>query len=1289
MPEEISLFPFLFYWIAILQLHVFIKNSSTMASNNRAELQQRLSVPIGHSKADRDDGIAFLLVQLAKDIAIIREASNSTVQALIGLKGIDSITGTKARIKELKQLTTVSFPLIEHGVDQILSLTKNKTLTQDAERKLSVQEKRLNRQEEQRKIGMAFMNNTTSKRIAKPNQKKLTTQKLNEMLNRRKLAATSKGSTIITPQKKKRGSSRNANNVSGSIIKLKNKEMHLPPPTFDKVLYTLKELILHLEPYIGQGLKSAVTQLNIEGRCHVSGSTFIRHMKKYSEHRILPKDDYFGDCNGRPACLDTGSICRELNAKAHSNLSHVDDGLKVSKEILTLLGKRAAEDNGLCTEIIDHQPSRRTVAAYDHYSTLLDPSISKVPTDSARAKSLQREIQSRSIRTLFCHSVSTLLTSFTVGKWIDKPKEGLPDGALKAHAAIEKALDMHMKPRPSNYIHNSDDTGRFIYEGETLSNSLASKKRKLGKASKVGTAKSFRSVSSLWRKAEETDTIGQGVKCKFKVLAAASGHVAPIVIHFYGLPAEDLQVPFIEFKVKGLSIGGEVKANCEDIGYVIMSNRNASDSEQDVTLTEQVMKWYHDTIVMPFIRTCKKNGTQTEQAYMMEGEDLDLIHSETAILKMDSEIPYLNYLKRPETIELNTKAKITITKIGGASTETSQALDVGECFRDLTGQMAQLTLKGEASQLKSRFTKMLIECPQFTCKNPARKRAMIDAVAIAPEAYRKAMTRNKVKGSFANSGEISRIGNSKRYITCPNLDEMRKRCKIKWTVEMWDWFCSQLVAGIKEMHMHGMISEEWFDANQFPMDTTVEEVEVPKVFTLKQLHLQRHVIFGHQSMKNYYNDCHATHVRKKRSALQQRYNIAKNLLKRNQEAQTSLKRWVLGLPVNTQIDDQVSFDWNQVEVKHLNKLTVALLQAFVRVRKQVDLVGVEVDLPSTKGSLNKVNDEIVGEGKQSKYLLKWAKECSSDRVIAQDPGDMPEVTIQPVSFPSHLQVIERELIQSPFEVTSDFVAMACANFASLEAKGEDFIDQQKANVHNLNPQVLANVLMARLPRNLSERAGGGYLDHFVWNFVFLNSQLGAAILKLHGCPMNDDAVKWQGPRDTLFSRSFLNNPECLSILDEDIPDQVGAYMYEDQTDLGIIRAGSASAGLRKRHKGHQRASLQKTNNDLWSKFYSAYPGTSADGTLGKFQQLRQITGVRYKPEFKAQVVGMFKWDDKTLKILDDKKLVGDPSLLEKQHRMVCYFFEKLFDLMMGLNHNLSSNAGFETFTGAWNAAQLQ
>ena len=38
--------------------------------------------------------------------------------------------------------------------------------------------------------------------------------------------------------------------------------------------------------------------------------------------------------------------------------------------------------------------------------------------------------------------------------------------------------------------------------------------------------------------------------------------------------------------------------------------------------------------------------------------------------------------------------------------------------------------------------------------------------------------------------------------------------------------------------------------------------------------------------------------------------------------------------------------------------------------------------------------------------------------------------------------------------------------------------------------------------------------------------------------------------------------------------------------------------------------------------------------------------MRRKPEFEAQVVGMFKWNEKTLNILNSKKFVGVPSLLE-------------------------------------------
>lgn len=66
---------------------------------------------------------------------------------------------------------------------------------------------------------------------------------------------------------------------------------------------------------------------------------------------------------------------------------------------------------------------------------------------------------------------------------------------------------------------------------------------------------------------------------------------------------------------------------------------------------------------------------------------------------------------------------------------------------------------------------------------------------------------------------------------------------------------------------------------------------------------------------------------------------------------------------------------------------------------------------------------------------------------------------------------------------------------------------------------------------------------------------------------------------------------------------------------------------------------------------------------------------------------MFAWDERTTDILNNKKVAGASNLNEKKHRMVCYFFEKLFDLMMGLDDNLSSNPGFESFAGNWNRAK--
>jgi hypothetical protein len=272
------------------------------------------------------------------------------------------------------------------------------------------------------------------------------------------------------------------------------------------------------------------------------------------------------------------------------------------------------------------------------------------------------------------------------------------------------------------------------------------------------------------------------------------------------------------------------------------------------------------------------------------------------------------------------------------------------------------------------------------------------------------------------------------------------------------------------------------------------------------------------------------------------------------------------------------------------------------------------------------------------------------------------------------------------------VAKACVNFASLEVKGEEFLEKQKIEYENLNPETFAKVLIKRLSDNLKKREAN--VNHYEWRFIKHNAELGAAILKLHGCPLNDESLERSTSSGSIFSNAYLMSLECLSgrkhsILD-DIDDQVGAYMYQDEQGLGIIRAGSAAVGLRRRHNGHVKASKQANTTELSSQFYSAYPdqGSKKKGTRGgNFQQLRQVTGVRFKKDMIPRVVEMFSWERRVLQRLEEKKLAGAPTLVEKQHRMVCYFFEKLFDVMIDPNVNLSQNAGFESFVGNWNRAQ--
>ena len=113
------------------------------------------------SKADREDHIALLLVQLQKDMVVVTAANMVAIAGLRSLKGINTIIGSKARINDLEETTSGALKQIAVGCEDILMLTKNKKCTHDAERIFTTNETRFSKWDNQKAIGISIINQIT------------------------------------------------------------------------------------------------------------------------------------------------------------------------------------------------------------------------------------------------------------------------------------------------------------------------------------------------------------------------------------------------------------------------------------------------------------------------------------------------------------------------------------------------------------------------------------------------------------------------------------------------------------------------------------------------------------------------------------------------------------------------------------------------------------------------------------------------------------------------------------------------------------------------------------------------------------------------------------------------------------------------------------------------------------------------------------------------------------------------------------------------------------------------
>ena len=134
---------------------------STSELETRAQLMARVSLPTGNTKADREDHIALLLVQMMKDINIVRLANADAITHLKGLEGISTVIGSKACIKDLEEANGKAMNLLEIGCDKILNLTKSKRYTMYIDRKLTALENKHERRTQNKESAMANMRKVT------------------------------------------------------------------------------------------------------------------------------------------------------------------------------------------------------------------------------------------------------------------------------------------------------------------------------------------------------------------------------------------------------------------------------------------------------------------------------------------------------------------------------------------------------------------------------------------------------------------------------------------------------------------------------------------------------------------------------------------------------------------------------------------------------------------------------------------------------------------------------------------------------------------------------------------------------------------------------------------------------------------------------------------------------------------------------------------------------------------------------------------------------------------------
>jgi hypothetical protein len=691
------------------------------------------------------------------------------------------------------------------------------------------------------------------------------------------------------------------------------------------------------------------------------------------------------------------------------------------------------------------------------------------------------------------------------------------------------------------------------------------------------------------------------------------------------------------------------------------------------------LHFYHENVVRPFIEVLRK----TDPTFHWE-PGAEVPPEYRTVLSYDGEMSYTGYLKKLKVAAEDARMNIIYRKIAGGYTEVAQANDKGKGFM-LSKQNDRILTEvdNDDCQMKHlldhQFKRLNHEKKLILTKN--QRESIIDHLCISREVCRLSYSVHNIRTSFVSTGEQSKSRNGKKFYPCPDLNAMTDSNKNEHLKRNREHFHKMLLPTLSKMKVIGHAFDKWMDAqevddphNYLPQDTLEDGITVvEKKCSDTAYHEQRGMLTNWPGILDNMRRLEQVCKEKVRNAKVIHHLRLMSQFELNEEAEKIL-RGLADLNADATLETCTEAHFEKTGKGKLNK---SHLVAFIWLRITEDLEMVKAP------EYNRGTFKAIQEGKKGKFLFQEAYNLRSKSVVAKEPAEPAENEEDHVlsAPPLFIRVGNHINLQNPWNPSAAFVHSAFNCITSLQQQYSDpDREHWKDNLVLLEDDSLRKNLGSRLSNHL-KHLNNQNVRHPIWEWVYRNIGMGAAILKLAEMTNKDTTLSKSTSEETLLSPRFVANHPMFT---DETKHHHGSYLAIDLERMFVIRSGSASVGCAERvYVAHPKGSKLLNLRDAQNQFYSRYPNRLLAKNViesirrGWFEDIQFFPGIIFADENKKDVQDLFEWDEHTLAYLNNR--LGDKPLEYKKHRAVCYFFETLLELCLDPKHNVSSSLGFESF----------